>query len=130
MLSETSTGKWEPRCIFADLDPVSIDKLQPNELFKRKNLIYGKEDASDNYIWGYYTFGRDGSKNIMEYIRKEAEACENLQGFSTTYSVDGGFGSGLNPRVLESMSISYSDKVKIDLTVFPSKNLSPVSSNL
>ena len=126
LFSETSTGKWEPRCIFADLDPVSIANLKPNELFKQKNLISGREDTSSNYIRGHCTIGRDISENIFESIRKETEACENLQGFIISHSVGGGTGSGLNTTVLEIISAYYCDKVKIDLTVFPSNNLSPV----
>jgi len=40
-----------------------------------------------NWAKGYYTEGTD--------LRKQAEACDRLQGFTLTHSLGGGAGSGL-----------------------------------
>ena len=49
--SETNSGKYVPRAIFADLDPSPIDEIRTGSyrsLFHPEYLISGKEDAANN----------------------------------------------------------------------------------
>lgn len=49
---ETRGGKYVPRTVFIDLDPIVIDEVRTGtyrQLFHPEQLISGKEDASSNY---------------------------------------------------------------------------------
>jgi hypothetical protein len=46
-----------------------------------------------------------GSK--QDCVRKEAEACDCLQGFQMTHSIGGGTGAGLGSLLLQKLSEEY-----------------------
>ena len=56
----------------------------------------------------------------MDGIRREAEACDSLQGFQIMHSVEGGTGSGLFSRIVEQISVAFGKKAKCSTTLFPS----------
>ena len=87
--AETSEGKHVPRAVLVDLEPTVIDSVtagQYRDLFHPDQLVKGKEDAANNYARGYYTVGRDIIGNLMDKVRKLADACEGLQGFLVFHS--------------------------------------------
>jgi tubulin beta len=47
--------------------------------------------------------------SIMDGLRKEAEACESLQGFQLSHSLGGGTGSGLGTLILSKIREEYPD---------------------
>jgi tubulin alpha len=73
--SETGSGKYVPRAIFADLDPSPIDEIRSGnyrQLFHPELLISGKEDASNNYARGHYTVGKEMVDSVIDRIRRAA----------------------------------------------------------
>jgi tubulin alpha len=125
--TETGTGKYVPRAIFADLEPNVIDDLRSGtykNLFHPEYLIKGKEDAANNYARGHYTVGKEYVDVTLERIRKVAERCDGLQGFFMMHSVGGGTGSGFASLLLERLSIDFGKKSKLDFCVYPSPQVS------
>lgn len=52
------------------------------------------------YTGGYFS-GFDIIDEIMDIIRREAEQCDHLVGFSNISSIAGGTGSGLGTLILQ-----------------------------
>ncbi|KAM3319951.1 hypothetical protein P3S67_007151 [Capsicum chacoense] len=55
--SETGSGKHVPRAIFVDLEPTVIDEVRTGayrQLFHPEQLISGKEDAANNFLFCLY----------------------------------------------------------------------------
>lgn len=63
----------------------------------------------------------------MDRVRTCAEECPYLEGFMITRSVEGGTGSGLATRLLESLSNEYKKKTKCELCVCPKFGSNPNS---
>ena len=59
----------------------------------------GHEGATNLYSRGYLGC-KDVLEVCMEQIRKQADQCENLEGFITSYSLGGGTGSGFASLLL------------------------------
>jgi tubulin alpha len=62
-------------------------------------------------------------KNI-ETIRRMAERCDGLQGFTLFHSVGGGTGSGYAALLLERLSVEFGKTSKIDFCIYPSPEVS------
>merc|ERR1711924_235486 len=85
--SETGAGKHVPRCIYLDLEPTVIDEVRTGtyrQLYHPEQLISGKEDAANNYARGHYTVGKEIVELALDRIRKLADQCTGLQGFSSS----------------------------------------------
>ncbi len=70
--SETESGKYEPRCVYLDLEPSAIDEVRTStyrDLYHPDQLISGKEDAGSNYARGYYTVGKGMVGKALDRIR-------------------------------------------------------------
>ena len=66
---ETSTGKFVPRAIFADLDPTPIEQLLlKNQNFDLFQVVTGKEDGCF-FSRGYYTLGKEIIERILDAYR-------------------------------------------------------------
>eukprot|EP00027_Filamoeba_sp_ATCC50430_P011437 CAMPEP_0168551048 /NCGR_PEP_ID=MMETSP0413-20121227/5962_1 /TAXON_ID=136452 /ORGANISM="Filamoeba nolandi, Strain NC-AS-23-1" /LENGTH=455 /DNA_ID=CAMNT_0008581543 /DNA_START=61 /DNA_END=1425 /DNA_ORIENTATION=+ len=124
---EGRSGKYVPRAVMADLDPSVIGDIQNGayrQLFSPDSLFAGKEDAASNFARGRYTVGRDVADSIMERLRKQADKCDSLQGFSLFHSVGGGTGSGLGTYLMERVCADYGKKTKLDFCIYPSPRIS------
>lgn len=121
---ESSSGKFSPRSIFIDLDPMVIEDLKAGEyrhMIKSQYLIKGKEDAANNFARGRYTVGKDILDPTLDIFRRLAESCGSLQGFVLTHSIGGGCGSGFTSLLLEHISTEFGLKKNIlDYCIFPS----------
>ena len=127
--SESCSGRYTPRALFMDLEPSAINEILRGPyglLFSPDQLITGKEDAANIYIWGNYIQGRQIFETSLDAIRKLAEKCENLQGFAIFTSIGGGTGSGFGSLLCKSLSNEYKYQTKLGLLVFPSPNLSSI----
>lgn len=70
-----------------------------------RNLAYQEftvQFASDNYI----------------YLGM-AEVCEGLQGFLIFHSFGGGTGSGFSALLMETLSVDYAKKSKLEFSIYP-----------
>ncbi|KAK7604736.1 hypothetical protein V9T40_005922 [Parthenolecanium corni] len=123
---ETDFGRYVPRAVFVDLEPLVVDEIRNNQykyLFRPSSLVSGKEDAANNYARGYYTIGREVIKTVAEAIRREVNQCDSLDGFFFFHSMGGGTGSGLSTLILESLSEDYVKKKQLEFVVYPSPRL-------
>lgn len=82
--TQTDNGKCVPHSIFVDLEPTVIDEMRIGKhknFYHPENMIFGKEDAANNYARGHYTVGKDILDQVMRQIRRESERYSSLQGF-------------------------------------------------
>jgi tubulin alpha len=56
----------------------------------------------------------------MERMRREAERCDEIQGFLFSSAVGGGTGSGFGSLILERMDTEFGKKAVLSFNVFPS----------
>lgn len=67
--------------------------------------------------------GKEVIDLAMDRIRRVADGCQALQGFSVFFSTGGGTGSGLGSLLLERLSVDYGKKSKLAFTVYPSPQI-------
>ena len=118
----TRAGKYVPRAIFADLEPTVVDEVRTGhyrQLFHPERLITGKEDAANNYARGHYTVGKELEDSVHDNFRKLAEQCDSIQGFLIFRSVGGGTGSGFTSLLMETLSVDYGKKSKLEFCIYP-----------
>lgn len=122
----TSSNKFVPRSIFVDLEPGVISEVMKGEysqLFHPDSLIYGKEDAANNYARGHYTAGQDIIEPTLNAIRKIVDQCNGLQGFLIFHSFGGGTGSGFGSLLMEALSNEYGKKSRLEFAVYPAPKI-------
>jgi tubulin beta len=54
--------------------------------------VFGQSGAGNNWAKGHYTEGAELVDQVMDVLRREAEACDLLQGQSVSYLVGGATG--------------------------------------
>lgn len=120
-------GRYVPRAICTDLEPGTIDSLKSGrygDLFKPDNFVHGQGGAGNNWAKGHYTDGAEIVDEIMDRVRREAEATDCLQGFQMTQSLGGGTGSGLGTLLLTKIKDEYPDRIMSTYSVLPSAKVS------
>ncbi|ELP92709.1 tubulin beta chain, putative [Entamoeba invadens IP1] len=125
--TESSTKRYVPRTTNVDLEPGTINALKVGKLgglFRPDSFVCGKNGAGNNWGKGHYTDGLELCERVMEFVRKEAEACDCLQGFQITHSLGGGTGSGLGTLIQSKLREEYFDKVISTFSVMPSPTIS------
>lgn len=125
--TEATSGRYVPRAILVDLEPSSIDACQQGVyggLFRPDNFAISDSGAANNFAKGHYTEGASLSWSALECIRREAEACDCLQGFQVVHSIGGGTGSGLGTLLLQKIREEYSDRIIETFSIFPSPKVS------
>uniref|UniRef100_A0A915PU66 Tubulin alpha chain n=1 Tax=Setaria digitata TaxID=48799 RepID=A0A915PU66_9BILA len=125
--SETSTGRYVPRALLADLEPTVIDVVRSGtykHLFHPEQMVSGREDAANNYARGHYSIGKDMIDTVLDRIRRLAENCGGLQGFLLFHSFGGGTGSGFTSLLMERLTVDYGKKSKLEFSVYPAPQVS------
>merc|ERR1712226_1365828 len=61
---------------------------------------------------------------LLDVVRKEAEGCDCLQGFTLSHSLGGGTGSGMGTLLISKIREEYPDRVMCTYSVFPSPKVS------
>uniref|UniRef100_UPI00358F42F2 tubulin alpha-1 chain-like n=1 Tax=Myxine glutinosa TaxID=7769 RepID=UPI00358F42F2 len=125
--SETGTGKFVPRTIFADLEPSVVDQVRTGpyrRLFHPEQLITGKEDAANNYARGHYTVGKEILEPVVDRVRKLAKQCTGLQGFLLFRSFGGGTGSGFASFLMERLAVDFGKKSNLEFSIYPAPQVS------
>ncbi|KAF8299272.1 hypothetical protein TcBrA4_0064560 [Trypanosoma cruzi] len=121
--------RWQARAArgVLDLEPTVVDEIRTGtyrQLFHPEQLSPAREDAANNYGCGHYTIGKEIVDLCLDRIRKLADNCTGLQGFSVYHAVAGGTGSGLGALLLERLSVDYGRSPKLGYTVYPSPQVS------
>eukprot|EP00536_Pseudo-nitzschia_multiseries_P008638 jgi/Psemu1/198602/e_gw1.222.31.1 len=125
--NEGQEGRYVPRAVLTDLEPGTMDAIRGGaygSLFRPDNFIFGQSGAGNNWAKGHYTEGAELVDGIMECVRKEAEACEVLQGFQVTHSMGGGTGSGMGTLLVSKIKEEYPDRIISTYSVIPSPKVS------
>ncbi|MCK6547636.1 hypothetical protein L6R52_17430 [Myxococcota bacterium] len=105
-----AAGGVRPRAIFADLDPEALRAVQSHPAFTHlgpEAFVAGSGGTSRRWADGY------GAQALVDAIatavRREVDACTELQGFVVVHGAAGGTGGGLGARVLEHLRAEYPD---------------------
>eukprot|EP00871_Galdieria_phlegrea_P003093 jgi/Galph1/3785/GphlegSOOS_G2504.1 len=81
--NEATGGRYVPRAVLIDLEPGTMDAVKAGpygKLFRPDNFVYGQSGAGNNWAKGHYTEGAELIDNVLDVVRREAEACDCLQG--------------------------------------------------
>lgn len=120
--------RYVPRSILVDLESKVIDRIRTGEtsrFFNPENLfvptVTGGGGAGNNWASGYDAATKVSS-SLFDIIDREADGCDNLEGFIICHSISGGTGSGFGSHLLEQLSSRYPHKVIQTYSVFPSNN--------
>ncbi|CAF1966584.1 unnamed protein product [Rotaria socialis] len=125
--NEATGGKYVPRCILVDLEPGTMDAVRAGpygQLFRPDNFVFGQSGAGNNWAKGHYTEGAEIVDSVLDVVRKEAEACDCLQGFQLIHSLGGGCGSGLGTLLIAKIREEYPDRIMLTYSVVPSPKVS------
>ncbi|XP_043550455.1 tubulin alpha-4A chain-like [Chiloscyllium plagiosum] len=125
---ETQTGKHVPRAIFLDLEPTVIDEVRTGpyrQLFHPEQLITGKEDAANNYARGHYTIGKELIDPVLARLNKLVRMSIFKTQLVTSFrSFVGGTGPGFPYLRMESLSVDYGKKSKLEFSIYPAPRIS------
>jgi tubulin beta len=127
--NEGRGGRYTPRTVLVDLEPGTLDSVrssQIGQLFNPEQFIFGSCGTGNNWAKGHYTEGAEVIDSVMDVIRKQAEGCDRLQGFSTSHALGGGTGSGLGSLILTKVKEEYADRISSTFPVFPSRKVSDI----
>jgi tubulin beta len=94
------------------------------KVFRPDSFVFGSSGAGNNWAKGYYTEGAELVDQVLEKVRKESEACENMQGFQLCHSLGGGTGSGMGTLILSKIREEYPDRMMCTFSVVPSPKVS------
>ena len=61
---------------------------------------------------------------MLDVVRKEAEACDMLQGFQITHSLGGGTGAGMGTLLISKIREEFPDRMMATFSVMPSPKVS------
>ncbi|PAA68340.1 hypothetical protein BOX15_Mlig020438g1 [Macrostomum lignano] len=119
-------NRFTPRAVMCDTDPTVIDEVRHGayrQLFAPDCLISHKEGAAGNYAVGRNAVGQAILPQVSQAVRRQAEACDRLEGLILYHSYGGGTGSGFTPLLMESLRNSYGRKTLLQMAVYPSPKL-------
>jgi tubulin beta len=125
--SEASGSRYVPRAVILDLEPGVTDSIKAGkygQMFRPDNFVFGNGGAGNNWAKGHYTDGAELIDVVMDQLRKEAEACECLQGFQISHSLGGGTGSGMGTLLISKIREEFPDRMLCSFSVFPSPKVS------
>lgn len=125
--SEGSSGRFVPRAVMLDLEPGVVDTIKNSamgEMFRPDNFVFGQSGAGNNWAKGHYTEGAELIDAVLDVVRREAEACDVLQGFQVTHSLGGGTGSGMGTLLVSKIREEYCDRMLCTYSVMPSPKVS------
>lgn len=125
--NEVTGGKYVPRAVLVDLEPGTMDSVRSGpfgQIFRPDNFVFGQNGAGNNWAKGFYTEGAKLIDPVLEVVRREAEACDCLQGFIIIHTLGGGVGSGMGSLLLSKLKEEYPDRIFTTFSLFPSPNVS------
>merc|ERR1711920_94979 len=125
--NEATGGKYVPRAVLVDLEPGTMDSVRSGpfgQIFRPDNFVFGQSGTGNNWAKGHYTEGAELIDAVLDVVRKEAEGCDCLQGFTLSHSLGGGTGSGMGTLLISKIREEYPDRVMCTFSVFPSPKVS------
>jgi len=125
--NEATGGRYVPRAVLVDLEPGTMDSVRAGpfgQIFRPDNFVFGQSGAGNNWAKGHYTEGAELVDAVLDVTRKEAEACDCLQGFQICHSLGGGTGSGMGTLLMTKIREEYPDRMVCTFSVVPSPKVS------
>ncbi|EMD31281.1 hypothetical protein CERSUDRAFT_119830 [Gelatoporia subvermispora B] len=119
--------KYVPRSVQIDLEAGVCNRIRSSSigsLFRPDTFLTGTTGAGNNWAKGFYTEGAELVDSILEIVRKQAEACDALQGFQVLHSLGGGTGSGLGSLLLSKFREEFPDRILSTYSILPSPKVS------
>lgn len=115
---QADDSRYVPRAVLLDLEPRVISQSLP--LFSRESMFVSNEGggAGNNWAHGFFV-GRRAKEEVLDIVRREAEACDSLEAFGVMHSVAGGTGSGFGSLMLDSLREEYPKKIITAYSVLP-----------
>jgi tubulin epsilon len=89
---------------------------------------HGGSGSGNNWAQGYVEHGERYIPDVLEAVRREAEACDSLQSFFLVHSLGGGTGAGLGTRAVAALADAYPEVYRFVAPVFPSEGDDVVTS--
>ncbi|KAF5787665.1 putative purine-nucleoside phosphorylase [Helianthus annuus] len=80
---EASGGRFVLRAVLMDLEPWTMDSIMSyayDKIFKPDNFMFCQSGAGNNWAKWHYTEGAKLIDSVLDFVRKEAENCDCLQG--------------------------------------------------
>merc|ERR1719493_572747 len=91
--TEATSGVYVPRTLAVALEGAVIVDMKNGKrggMFNDDFLLYGKEDAANNFARGHYTVGKEILDTVNDRLRKLVDNSQNVQGFIINHAVGGG----------------------------------------
>lgn len=125
--TEATEQKYVPRAILLDLEPGTMDAIRAGplgNLFRPDNYIHAASGAGNNWAKGHYAEGAELIETVLDAFRREAEACDCVQGFQICHSLGGGTGSGMGTLLVSKIREEYPDRMSNTFSIIPSPKVS------
>jgi len=123
---QADDDRYIPRAILIDLEPRVINNILSSPyaaIYNHENVFTSKTGGGAGNNWGSgYSSGTEVYEKILEMIDREAEGCDNLEGFIMTHAIAGGTGSGLGSLLLEKLNDMYPKNLVQTYSVFPASD--------
>ncbi|KAF8150936.1 beta-tubulin 2 tubb2 [Crassisporium funariophilum] len=119
--------RFVPRSVQVDLEAGVCNKLRGGvlgTLFRPDTYLTANSGAGNNWAKGYYTEGAELVDSILDIVRRQAEACDALQGFQILHSLGGGTGAGLGSLMLSKLREEFPDRMIATFSILPSPKVS------
>ncbi|KNG89360.1 hypothetical protein ANOM_002662 [Aspergillus nomiae NRRL 13137] len=120
--SETEAQEYAPRAVLLDSKTETRDRICTGPLrtfFRPRNLLFRGYGAGQCWATGYHTAGAELIDDSLDIVRREAEACECLQGFQITHSLGGGTGGGMGVLLISRLRDEFPDTMIATFSIFP-----------
>eukprot|EP00939_MAST-03C_sp_MAST-3C-sp1_P004167 g4167.t1 len=120
------------RAVLIDMEEGVVNRVMRSplgSLFKGEaQTITAPSGAGNNWAYGHMVYGPQYEKQIMERVRRQAEACDSLQSFFVLHSLGGGTGSGLGTYIVRKLADAMPKVCRFCVSVFPSKDDDVITS--
>ena len=129
-------GALKARSVIVDMEETVVNALVRGPLgglFDAQQLIrgFGAAEGSgsgNNWAVGHCQYGPQYREELIETVRRPAEACDSLQGFFLLHSLGGGTGSGLGTYILRMLEDEFGEPWRFSVPIFPSADDDVVTS--
>uniref|UniRef100_H2Z471 Tubulin/FtsZ GTPase domain-containing protein n=1 Tax=Ciona savignyi TaxID=51511 RepID=H2Z471_CIOSA len=119
------------RAILVDMEEGVVNELVQGylgDIFDHKQLITDVSGSGNNWAVGHKEYGSRYQEEILDQVRKAAEACDCLQCFFILHSMGGGTGSGLGTAILSLLQDNFPEVYRFVTAVYPSTDDDVITS--
>ncbi|KAF8813430.1 beta-tubulin 2 tubb2 [Phlegmacium glaucopus] len=119
--------RYVPRSVQVDLESGVCNKLRSGalgSLFRPDTYLTSTSGAGNNWAKGCDFAGAELVDSILDIVRRQAEACDALQGFQIIHSLGGGTGAGLGSLMLSKLREEFPDRMIATFSILPSPKVS------